>query len=303
MRISADAEERVRTAAAQLHYRPNRVARNLRTSQTKTFGVISDFVVGSHFGSQMLTGLGAAARACDHLLVIGETGGDAEVEPRLIDEMLDRRVDGIIYTTLVTMELAVPPVLLEHPTVLLNCVDRKTGLPAVLPDDLGGGRAAAEVLLVSGRAAATFVVGEGPTPNALAGPHRLEGIEAAFAEFGLALSGVVPCAWTVTDSYAAVDAWLRDGSRPTALVCLNDLIAMGAYQALAHHALDVPTDVAVVAFDASDLAAWLRPPLTGLALPYAALGTKAVERLLAGDRLGSPAELVPMPVVAGGSVS
>ena len=70
------------------------------------------------------------------------------------------------------------------------------------------------------------------------------------------------------------------GQPARALVCLNDRIAMGAYQALAEFGLDVPRDVSVISFDGSDLASWLRPRLTSLALPFLAMGTLAVENLL-----------------------
>jgi LacI family transcriptional regulator len=303
MRISAATEQRVRTAAAQLHYRPNRVARNLRTSRTKALGVISDFVASGHFANGMISGAGAASRASGHLLVIGETEGDVDVEAALIHEMLDRRVDGIIYATLVTMEIAVPPILREVPTVLMNCVDSKGGLASVIPDEVNGGREAAALLVEAGRASATYVVGEDRTPNAVAGPWRVAGVEATLMEAGEALLGVVSCDWSVQGSYVAVDSWLREGARPGALVCMNDRVAMGVYQALAHHELDVPGDVAVVSFDASELASWLRPPVTSVGLPYVQIGARAVERLLAGDGAGSLVELVPMPVVHGGSVS
>jgi LacI family transcriptional regulator len=302
MRISPETEQRVRAAATELGYRPNRSARNLRTSTTKTFGVISDFVASGQYASQMLTGASAAARDSGHLLVIGETEGDPGVEALLIEEMLDRQVDGIIYVRLVHSEVTVPPLLAHRRAVLLNCVDRSSSLPAVLPDELQGGRTAAGLLLDAGVAGRVYVVGEDPTPNALAGPLRLDGVRAGLREAGVDLAGVVTCDWTVEAAYDAVHLWLMSGVQPTALVCLNDRVAMGTYQALAANGLDVPRDTAVVSFDGSELAAWLRPPVTSVALPFAALGERAVRMLL--DSPGAPGEvaLVPMGVLAGRSL-
>ncbi|WP_203337895.1 LacI family DNA-binding transcriptional regulator [Nocardioides limicola] len=301
MRIAGETERRVREAAEELQYRPNRLARNLRTSTTKTYGVISDFVASGHFAGEMLSGAATVARASGHLLVIGETEGDVEVEARLVDEMLDRHVDGILYATLVTMEISVPEVLRKHPTVLMNCVDTTGQLPAVIPDEVGGGRVAGELLLESGRAAGAYVVGADPTPGALAGGRRLTGVEAALNEAGHALAGMIPCEWSVREAFAAMDGWLRDGGRPGALVCMNDRIAMGVSQALAEHGLQVPGDVAIVSFDGSELASWLRPTLTSVAVPYAGIGARAVELLLAGAA-GREVEEMPMDVVAGGSL-
>lgn len=302
MRISAETERRVRHAVMELGYRPNRSALSLRTATTQTIGVISDFVASGHFASQLLSGASAAARAQDHLIVIGETEGDPDVEVRMIEEMLDRQVDGIVYTTLVSAEVRAPALLRQRRTVLLNCVDPTTDLTAVLPDELAGGRTAAEALLDAGVGQRVFVVGEEVNPQAIAGPLRLEGIVAALESAGIPLAGVVPCFWDVEPAYDAVTAWLTTGVMPTALVCMNDRIAMGTYQALAAHGWQVPKDVSIISFDGSELAGWLRPAVTSVRLPYAELGALAVQTLL--DPTNPTGVLrVSMPLLPGGSVS
>ena len=85
MRISSATQDRVLKAAADLHYRPNPSARSLRTSTTRTVGVISDLVAGGSFASQMLTGASAAARMLAHLIVIGESQGDPQLEALLVE--------------------------------------------------------------------------------------------------------------------------------------------------------------------------------------------------------------------------
>ena len=85
---------------------------------------------------------------------------------------------------------------------------------------------------------------------------------------------------------------LASGERPRALICLNDRIAFGAYQALTAAGLTVPDDVSVVSFDDSPLAAWLRPPLTSVSIPYLEMGRLAVETLLSPSRARGPI-LVP----------
>jgi LacI family transcriptional regulator, galactose operon repressor len=301
MRISPDTARRVRQAVADLGYRPNRSARSLRTASTKTIGVISDFLASGEFASRMLTGATAAARRSGHLLLIGETEGDRGVEALLIQEMLDRQVDGIVYAALTTATITAPALLAQQRAVLLNCVDPDTSLPAVVPDEFEGGRAAASELIRAGLVHDVWVVGEDPTPNALAGPLRLQGILARFREGGHEPAGVVRCEWAVADAYDALHQWLGRGVRPTALICLNDRIAMGAYQALAARGLRVPDDVSVVSFDGSALSTWLRPRLTSVALPFTELGALAVQTLLGADRTAATLR-VPMPVAAGRSV-
>lgn len=89
---------------------------------------------------------------------------------------------------------------------------------------------------------------------------------------------------------------------PRGLICMNDRTAMGAFQALAQAGLAIPDDVSVVSFDASQLASWLRPTLTSVALPLRAMGARAVQLLLEAQPSGPGVDLIPMNVRRGQSV-
>ncbi|MET0997205.1 MAG: LacI family DNA-binding transcriptional regulator [Marmoricola sp.] len=303
MRISAETARRVEAAMHDLDYRPNWSARTLRRrSSTQTIGLISDFVASGAFSSRLLTGASSAARSWDHLLVIGESMGDPDAESLLVRDLLDRQVDGIVYATLTASTVRLPASLRGVRAVLLNCQDPDVDVPAVLPDDEAGGRLAVECLVASGVRAPFHVVGEDPTPESTAGTDRLRGIEAALAEAGAGLAGVVQCAWDVAPAYAAVAGWLRAGARPGALICLNDRIAMGVYQALAELDIAVPEDVSVISFDGSDLSGWLRPRLTSLALPFHEMGARAVELLMERGRQAPRVTRLPLALQVGDSV-
>lgn len=140
--------------------------------------------------------------------------------------------------------------------------------------------------------------------------ERVAGMEDALtaAGTGAAIDSVLECSWWPEPAYEAVRHTLRRGTLPRALVCLNDRIALGAYQALQEAGAGVPDEVSVVSFDDSDLAGWLRPGLTSVALPHQEMGRRAVLALLAVDRAPAagraPAvDLVPMPVRERGSVA
>lgn len=300
MRISPGTVERVRAAAAALDYRPNRTARSLRTRRTATVGLISDQIAGQQYGSSMLTGASIAARELQHVVLMGESGGDPELERLLIEEMRERDVDGVVYATRTARTVRLPESLREIRAVLLNCEDPGAQVPSVVPDDEGGGRAAAATLLAAG-VHDIWVMGEDPTPEATAGPRRMAGIRAELNARGADIAGLVPCDWSVTEGFAAASRWLADGGGARGLICMNDRLAMGAYQALAEAGLRVPDDVSVVAFDGSALASWLRPVLTSVRLPFNDLGGLAVRRLLDLEDAGGTVQL-PMIVQAGGSV-
>ena len=300
MRIAPATVAKVQAAVATLGYRPNRSARSLRTRRTATVGLISDQIAGAQYGSSMLTGASLAARELDHLVVMGESGGDPGLERLLIEELEDREVDGIVYATRTARSISLPPGLRGVRAVLLNCEAPGEEVACVIPDDEGGGRTAAGVLLAAG-VRDVWVVGEDPTPDATAGPRRLAGIRAALAARGLEVAGVIACDWRVEEGFEATTRWLADGGRAQGLICMNDRLAMGAYQALAEAGLRVPEDVSVVSFDGSALAGWLRPVLTSVELPFPDLGALAVRRLLDADDRGGTVSL-PMPVRHGGSV-
>ncbi|MFL6129830.1 MAG: LacI family DNA-binding transcriptional regulator [Mycobacteriales bacterium] len=297
MRISDDARHRVLRAAAELSYRPNLTARSLRTKVTRTIALVSDTIATEQYAGGLIDGSLSAALAHDHLLFVSESEGDPEVEARLVEDLLGRQVDGFVYASMFTRQVKIPRALVDHPLVLLNCTTRDARIPTVLPDEVGAGRVAARALLDRGHREGIYVVGE-PDVDVFAARERMAGILAALADAGAELAGVLDCAWWPEAAYDAVSRFLRLGRLPSALVCMNDRVAFGTYQALQEAGVGIPGDVSVVSFDDSDLASWLRPQLTSVALPHHDLGWRAVELLLAADPAHPATEIerLPMPL-------
>jgi LacI family transcriptional regulator len=301
MRISKDAERRVMLAAEKLGYEPNLTARSLRTAVTHTIGLISDSIATEPYAGELIHGALDAALQHGYLLLIAETEADAEVEARLVREMINRQVDAMVYASMFTRQLQAPASARGHPLVLLNCLTEPASAPAVIPDEINAGRTAARVLLEAGHHDGIYLIGE-RAPGVFAGRERVTGITEALEGANVQLAGGCECLWHPEPAYEAVTALLSAKHLPKALICLNDRIALGAYQALAEAGLRIPDDVSVVSFDNSDLASWLRPQLTSLALPHYRLGHQAVELLAAGD-LEPNVYRVPMPLITRASVA
>ncbi|MEU7902819.1 LacI family DNA-binding transcriptional regulator [Actinoplanes sp. NPDC049118] len=298
MRISEDARQRVLRAAQELDYRPNLMARSLRTKVTKTIALVSDTLASDPYAGRAIHGGLAAAVAHGHLLFIGETEGDAVVEERLISDFLDRQVDAFVYASMFTRYVRVPKLLKGHPVVLLNCLTRaaKPAYHSVIPDEAAAGCSAAELVVEHGHRDGIHLVGT-PARHVFAGRERLAGIREGLAAAGTRLSGTIECDWWPDSAYEAVTRALAAGPPPKVLICLNDRVALGTYQALREAGLDIPGDVSVLSFDDSDLAAWLRPQLTSISLPHYQLGWQAVELLLDPAGHGQPGvRRLPMPV-------
>jgi LacI family transcriptional regulator len=303
-RLSAEAHRRVFAAAAELGYRPNVAARSLRTQKTSTLAFISDIVATTRFAGDMIRGALDAAREHDHVLLIAETQGDESFEKHAIEAILDRQVDGVIYAAMATRQLAVPAALATQPTVLLNAAS--DARPCVLPDDEQAGHAVAMALLEAGHSDRIGLIGrnrlkESDPEVSLAARARLRGIDRALTTAGTRLGVAVTCQdWLPEHGYTAMRSLLRRRTPPTAVICMNDRLAFGAYQAIVEAGLGIPQDVSVVSFDDDAIATWLRPGLSTAALPHEQMGRRAVELLLAGTSVDRC--LVPMPLRRRGSI-
>ena len=316
VRISTAAQQRVREAAARLEYRPNAVSVGLRKGRTSTLAFISDSVASSRLAGEMIKGAIEAARDRGFMVFVGETGGNVTLERQLLEAMVDRQVDGVILASMLTHGRALPEGLEHTPAVLLNiAVDDCGDFPVILPDELQAGRDAASQLVEAGHRD-IHLVGSGPGPEDVrtissAAKLRLAGILEVLAAHDLEpASGRAINQWLPPEGYAAAESILDSGT-PGAIVCFNDRLAMGVYQALQDRGLRIPEDVSVVSFDDASIAAWLRPGLTTVALPHRIMGKRAADVLIdviehhrASPDTPGPrgVQLVPMPMRVRGSV-
>jgi LacI family transcriptional regulator len=304
-RLSQDAHDRVNAAAESLGYRPNVAARGLRTDKTLTIGFISDVVATTRFASGLIRGALEAAEAAGHVVLVLETGGDPAREAEAIAAVLDRQVDGIIFATMRARELFVPDIPAGTAVVMLNASNSRYAT-SVLPDELEGGAQAVQLLVDQGHREGIVLLGQNDEVEkdafrSATVSRRVAGIRSEMARHQLEFIAEESIwDWEPEEGYKALRGLIESGVPVRAIVCMNDRIAFGAYQALAEAGLSVPGDVSVVSFDNDELAAYLRPGLTTVALPHEAMGKRAVELLLDGPVGGET--LVPMPVVARASI-
>lgn len=314
LRISAEAERRVRSTAQELGYRRSTVSAGPRAGRSQTIGFVSDTVASSGWAGDMVKGAVDAAYRHGFMLFVGESGGDPVVERALADAMRDRRADGVVFASMYTRTVTVPDGLYDGPAVLLNATPAtRTTAPSVLPDEVQAGRSAARVLVEAGHDREIHLIGAGPgtcdiPPHGIAAAERLLGLREVLTAAGVEIAGSQWCPkWTREHGYQATAELLRK-HRPKALVCLNDHLAAGAYQALDDAGLSVPDDVSVIGFEDHPVASWLRPRLTTIALPHYELGVRAVKVLVEQVVRGRAARAstthrVPMPLRQGGSVA
>lgn len=304
-RLSKDAHDRVNRAAAELGYRPNVAARGLRMDKTQTIGFISDTVATTRFASGLIRGALTAAAEADHVILLAETGGDPARETEAIAALLDRQVDGIVLATMRARELFVPDLLEGTPVVLLNASNEHYS-SSVLPDEERGGRAAVALLADAGHREGIVLLGhnadeEREVFRSTTVERRLAGIRAEMTDRDLHFAEERSIwDWEPHYGYETVIAILDEGPPPRALLCLNDRLAFGAYQALSERGLAIPQDVSIISFDNDELASYLRPGLSTIGLPHEEMGARAVQLLLEGETRGE--HLVEMPIIIRSSV-
>jgi len=278
--IPPETQERVFAAIDQLGYRPNAMARQLRSNRTQTFGFISDVVATTPFAGKIIQGAQDAAWAQGYLLLVVNTGGDEAVTDAAVETLLERRVDGILYATMYHRAVTPPAPVGEVPTVLLDCFIEDRSLPSVAPDEVKGGYEATMALLRKGHRRIGLINNRDIVP-AMTG--RQEGYRQALAEAGIAFDAqlVTRHHSEPAGGYAGVVQLMQLPQPPTALFCFNDRMALGAYRYAQKHGLRIPEDLAIIGFDNQDMIApYLEPPLTTMELPHYAMGQWAVAHLL-----------------------
>lgn len=303
-RLSAEAHAKVHAAAADLGYRPNVAARALRTDKSRLIAFISDVVATTRFASGLIRGALAAAEDANHVMLVLETGGEPAREIEAVEAALDRQVDGLIFAAMRSREIFVPDIASTVPVVMLNGTSARFPV-SVLPDEYEGGRAAVRLILEAGVTGDIVLLGHNAQEEAglfrsETVSRRFAGIREEMALHGMTFSAELSCwDWEPEQGYELVKAQLQR-QKPSVILCLNDRLAFGAYQALSEAGLSIPGDVGVISFDNDEVASYLRPGLTTVALPHEAMGRKAVELLLSHGK--KDAALVPMPPIIRGSL-
>ena len=281
-RISPETRDKVKSAAEQLGYGPNRLAQALRTQRTGMLGLVSEDIATTPHAGRIILGADEAARARGYNLMIINTSGSASTESRDADveALLERRVDGILYATMYHRQVQVPVNLGSVPSVLVDSVSTGGSITAVVPDEEGGARAAVGILLAAGHTRIGFLNNTDDVP---ATRDRLRGFRATLTEAGLD-GDAAPVESEISEvqgGYEAARRILARPDRPTGLFCYNDRMAMGAYRAAAELGLSIPADLSVVGFDDQELiAANLYPGLTTVALPHYEMGAWAAGNLI-----------------------
>lgn len=283
-KVSAATRNKVLRIARELGYPVERPGHAAPIEARNLIVYLSDELSTSPHAMQTIDGARDAAWEHDCLLSAYATRNDPAYEGAVLARMLaDPALLGVVYATIFTRAVTVPALLAQVPTVLLNCYQkerRERLYSSVVPSEVLGGYAATMHLLDAGHRRIGFINGEGWIEAAA---ERLKGYRQALSTRDIPFdpSLVREGDWQVSSGHAHAQALLALPEPPTALFCANDLMAVGAIEAVRERGLDVPRQVSVVGYDDQDIARYTQPPLTTVLLPNYEMGRWAAESLIA----------------------
>lgn len=287
--VSAAMRERVMAAIAELDYRPNPIARTLRTGRTGVLALVVPEIDVPYFG-QLARGVIDAAAAVGYRVVVDQTGHDHERERRLL--LGDDRAmlfDGLLFSPLATAsELLDVPASSSVPLVLLGEHDFDGRFDHVAVDNEQAARDAVAHLVASGRHRIA-AIGTQPQEEYATPLARESGYRAALDEAGVAVDRTLvrsAAHWSRQQGYDATTELLALDDRPDAVFCFSDLLAVGAMRAVADAGLRVPEDVAVIGIDDLDEGRFSRPSLSTVSLDTPFIARESVRRVI--DRIADP---------------
>lgn len=278
--VAESTQERVRKAVIQLGFVPNSAARALSRGRTRLIGALIP-TIGYSIYADYMESVQESCGAADYSLVMGVYQFNADKELEQARRLVDAGVEGLLL-----VGFKHDPQLFELiavrriPYVCTSVHNARSPHPNVGYDNVGAGKKVVDCLLQLGHRKFGVVTGFTETNDRMA--MRLTGIRSALRKAGLDL----PASAVYEGDYSLIAG--REGFRqvhgahhPTAVICGNDVIALGAIQGAGDAGLRVPTDVSVIGFDGLEWVNQFSPALTTVRVPMDEMGDRAARALIA----------------------
>jgi LacI family transcriptional regulator len=289
--ISPAMKKRVLERCRELNYWPNLAARGLVTGRTYVIGLVIPDLRHSFFAN-IAMGIMRKVHPAGYTLVFVNSVEDPELERSELEQLVARKVDGIILASAqhrgysrVLRELQTHQV----PFVLIDRPLKGVKADFVGADDEEIGRLATGHLIQRGCRAVAHV----GCPQVATGPGRFKGYQTALAEAGLqaAESYIAEAANSIEAGQEAMSSLLRLRSRPDGVFCFNDLVAAGAMKAILDAGLRIPEDIAIIGTGNLHYSDLLRVPLSSIDPDSSRIGEQAADFLL--ERIGGKSPRSP----------
>ena len=259
--VSSELERKVKEAMEELNYRPNRLARSLKTNQTRSFGLLISDITNPHF-CHLVKGVEDIASEQNYRVVISNTNENAEKQAAYADLLLEEAVDAMIVAPVIGADDSIKEINTNDLSLVL--VDRtvnQINANAVLSDNIDGARKATEHLINQGHEKIGIVLGlKGLTTT----QERLKGYKEALENHKIPFieKNIAYGKSRTKRAEKAIKSLLTSPNRPTALFSTSNLMTIGAMNAIKQVGMECPKDISVVGFDDFKWASAFKPALT-----------------------------------------
>jgi LacI family transcriptional regulator len=284
--VSDVSKERVLAAMERLNYQPNAVARSLRMSETLTIGLIVPNVEIPFF-ARVARCIEAAANEVGYNVILCNSGWSLSQELLYLDNLRARRVDGLICISLLMTNEHIAPMLKRHMPVVWFEQARTGGVSdAVVIDNFKGAYEATAHLIAQGHRRIGCILGIAHSALTI---DRLAGYQRALKDHGLPFDETLLCAgdYMPPTGLAGARRLLDLPEPPSAIFAYNDMMALGAMQAISERGLRAPDHIAIIGFDGIALTEHTCPPLSTVEQPIPEMSQMAIGMLL--DRINDRA--------------
>jgi len=281
--VAEATRQRVLDAVRDLNYSPSVLARALVTKRTQIIGVIVGDVTDPYF-SEIVRGVEDVARRAGYLVIVCNADRDPATEVSYLRTLLGYRVDGVILAGGGSLEEAHRAPLRQaiaglerQGSVVVSLAEVAASVPCISIDNRAAAAAAARHLIALGHTRIGVIAGPEHITTARA---RLDGVQDVLGPQGIRPGWLVNGRFTVQGGELAAEVLLNRASRPTAIIALNDQMAVGTVAAAHRHRLSIPDDLSVVGFGDTTAARQTWPPLTTISVPRHELGARATNAIL-----------------------
>ena len=282
--VSSETQKSVLAAAKKLNYRPNLNARHLKTGMSRTLGIIAeDLTVFNTPG--IVDGIGVCCEQRNYHYILGNLrfnklfGHDPNYGRRksdmltdMLDEMLSKQVDGIIYIGCHSHIVAPLQKQKETRFVCVYCYSEDPDIPDVIYDDREAARKVAELLISKGHREIGIIAGAKDSYHT---NNRLLGFQEALFDHNIPYNPRLTCygAWERDQGYEYASDLIAAGV--TAIFAHNDLMAIGVIDYCNQKGIEIGKDLALIGFDDREISSVCRPTLSSVALPLFDIGHTA----------------------------
>jgi len=283
--VAPATREKIQKVIEEAEYKPNWFARGLNFDKTKTIGLVVPHILNTMY-MEIAKGIEDVARQKEYVIFMCNIEKNADIEKSYIEQLLTRRVDGIIlmFTTLDTGYIKT---IEDHetPVVLIGENKGASEFNAVQVDCRLGAKTMVRHLVESGHKSIGILYGNDPKYESF---NMLEGYREAIAESGLAVNdaNIMPVENTIEGGHLGAKKMMA-GDSPQAIFATSDVIAYGAMDAIKDGGLKIPEDIAVTGLGNDRMSKLIEPKLTTVEMPLhkmGAYGARLLFDLMEGEK-------------------